>query len=271
MVETIQKIGLIAGNGKFPLLFARAARAKGIRVVALAVWGDTSFLIHLVADEVHWFTHRDLKNLFAFFRDHGVKKIIMAGQVSPGVLFDRKVMADDGVGQFFQALADRRCDTIFGAVAERLKAEGLELLDSTFLLQDHLAPKGTLTRHAPTEEQLADIAFGTHIAKQIGGLDIGQTVVVQDRAIVAIEALEGTDRCILRGGTIAREGAVVVKTSKPRQDSRFDIPVIGPRTIRNMTKVKALCLAIEAGRTLIIDRETTVRLADEAGIAIVAV
>jgi hypothetical protein len=270
MPESVDKIGLIAGNGNFPLLFAKAARLKGIRVVALAIWGDTSFLIYLVADEVHWFVPRDLKNMFSFFRDHGIKKVLMAGQVSPSILFDKNVMADVGTGKFFQSLADRRCDTIFGAVADRLKTEGLELLDSTFLLQEHLAPKGTLTRRAPTEEHLADIAFGISIAKQIGGLDIGQTVVVQNRAVVAIEALEGTDRCILRGGLIAREGAVVVKASKPRQDNRFDIPVIGPRTIRTMAKVKAVCLAIEAGKTLIIDRGATTSLADQFGISIVA-
>ncbi len=269
-IGDFDKVGLIAGNGKFPLLFARAARQKGLRVVAAAVKGDTSFLLHLIAHEVHWFSPGELKNLFDYFRSRGVKKVLMAGQVHPRNLFAKNVAMDEEFRELFQAMADRRCDTIFGAVADRLRREGLDLLDSTFLLQDHLAPKGTLTRHAPTESQLKDIQFGIGIAKGMGGLDVGQTVVVKDLAVVAIEALEGTDQCILRGGAIARENAVVVKASKPKQDNRFDVPVIGPRTIRTMQRCRASCLAVEAGKTLIIDRERTVDLADKAGITIVS-
>ncbi|NTV28710.1 MAG: LpxI family protein [Candidatus Omnitrophica bacterium] len=269
-LDQLDKIGLIAGNGKFPLLFAKAARAKGLPVVAAAVRGDTSWLIHLLATEVRWFAPGELKSLFAYFRSQGVKKVLMAGQVHPRNLFRQDVAMDEEFQELFKAMADRRCDTIFGAVADRLAKEGLELLDSTFLLQDHLAPRGTLTRHAPTEAQLQDIRFGIGIAKQMGGLDVGQTVVVKDMAVVAIEALEGTDQCILRGGAIARQDAVVVKTSKPKQDSRFDVPVIGPRTILTMRRCRSACLAIEAGKTLIIDRDRTVALADKAGIAIVA-
>jgi len=151
-----------------------------------------------------------------------------------------------------------------------LKKEGLELIDSTFLVQDYLAPRGTLTRRAPTLKELEDIDFGRTIAKTMGGIDVGQTVVVKDKAVVAIEAMEGTDRAILRGGKIAREGAVVAKMSKPNQDLRFDVPVIGPRTIQYMVKARAKCLVIEAGKTLIIDRSRTIKLADKAGICIVA-
>jgi DUF1009 family protein len=270
MAENPSVIGLIAGNGNFPLLFAKAARQKNIRVVAAAVKGDTSFAIHFVSDEVRWFSAGELKRLFEYFRSRDVRKVLMAGQVHPRNLFRKDVAMDAEFSDLFKAMADRRCDTIFGAVADRLKNEGFELLDSTFLLKDHLAPKGTLTRRAPTENQLKDIQFGIGIAKHMGGLDIGQTVVVKDRAIVAIEALEGTDRCILRGGAIAREGAVVVKASKPNQDARFDVPVIGPRTIETMKRAQASCLAIEAGKTLIIDRDRTVALADKAGITILS-
>ena len=270
MTAHIQKIGLIAGNGLFPLLFAKAARAKGIRLVAAAVKGDTSFLIHYAADEVRWFSPGELKKLFEYFRARDVRHVLMAGQVHPRDLFDKGLQADEEFKDIFDALQDRKCDTIFGAVADRLKAYGMELLDSTFLLEDFLAPKGTLTRQAPTVEQLADIEFGLFIARAMGGMDVGQTVVVKDKAIVAVEAMEGTDQAILRGGRIAREGAVVVKTSKPKQDTRFDVPVIGPRTIQAMIRVKASCLAIEAGKTLIIDRDKTVRLANKAGICIVS-
>jgi DUF1009 family protein len=155
-------------------------------------------------------------------------------------------------------------------VADRLNKEGMVLLDSTLLLKKYLAPKGTLTKRPPTEIELKDIEFGLGIAKMMGGIDIGQTVVIKEKAIVAIEAMEGTDKTIARGGSIARQGAVVVKASKPKQDNRFDVPVIGPKTIQIMASVKAACLAIEAGKTLIIDREKTVELANKAGICIVA-
>ena len=262
------RIGLIAGNGAFPLMFARAARQQGIPVVAAAVKGDTSLRIHLVCDEVRWFSPGQLRELFRYFRSRDIRRVLMAGQVDPGHLFRKGMPVDEEFRALFDALADRRCDTIFGAVADRLEAEGMELLDSTFLIRDFLAPRGVLTRRAPSDGEKADIDFGAAIAKQMGGLDIGQTVVIKGKAVVAIEAMEGTDRCILRGGAIAREGAVVVKTSKPRQDPRFDVPVIGPRTVAAMRKARASCLAVEAGKTLIIDRPRTVALADKAGISL---
>ena len=194
----------------------------------------------------------------------------MAGQVKQDNLFNPAVKLDEEFQALSDALRDRKADTIFAAVAERLKHEGMTLLDSTFLLKKYLAPRGTLTKRGPTQSELSDIEFGLAIAKQMGAIDVGQTVVVKEKAIVAIEAMEGTDRAIVRGGKIARVGAVVVKTSKPKQDSRFDVPVIGPRTIQTMASVKAACLAIEAGKTLIIDREKTVGLANKAGICLVA-
>ncbi|MEI8012545.1 MAG: UDP-2,3-diacylglucosamine diphosphatase LpxI [Candidatus Omnitrophota bacterium] len=267
----MKTIGLIAGNGGFPLMFARAARQQGIRVVAAAVKGDTSWFVSFFVDEVRWFSPGELKKLFEYFRLGGIRHVLMAGQVNPVNLFRKDLPVDEEFRRLFDALSDRRCDTIFGAIAERLAAEGMELLDSTWLLKDFLAPRGTLTRRAPTLEELADIDFGRGIAKRMGGLDIGQTVVIQGRAIVAIEAMEGTDRAILRGGKIAGAGAVVVKTSKPRQDPRFDVPVIGPRTIHVMKKAGAACLAIEAGKTLVIDKLATMKLADRFGITVVGV
>ncbi|MBF0594919.1 MAG: UDP-2,3-diacylglucosamine diphosphatase LpxI [Candidatus Omnitrophica bacterium] len=263
-------IGLIAGNGRFPILFAEAARRQGIKVIVAASRGDASCLIYFSADEVRWFSSGQFKDMFSFFRQRGVTSILMAGQINPDTLFNKNFQADEEYRAVFAALADRRCDTIFSAVADRLKKEGLDLLDSTLLLKGFLAPKGTLTRRAPTESELLDIEFGIGIAKHIGGIDIGQTVVIKGKAILAVESMEGTDRCILRGGAIAREGAVVVKVSKPMQDSRFDVPVIGPRTIAMMQKVRAAVLAIEAGKTLIIDREKTVALANKYCISIVS-
>lgn len=265
----IDTIGLIAGNGKFPFLFARAAKTQGIKVVAAGIRGDTSFLLKFFVDQLSWFRVGELERLFAFFQGEGIKHIIMAGQVNPENLF-KTVELDGEFQDLVNALKDRKADTIFSAVAGKLKERGMDLLDSTFLLKDDMAPKGTLSKRGPSLAQLADIEFGRDIAKSMGGLDVGQTVVVKEKAIVAIEAMEGTDQCILRGGRIACGGAVVVKMSKPKQDQRFDIPVIGPKTIKTMIKCRVACLAIEAGKTLIIDRKTCVNLANKNGICIVA-
>lgn len=267
---SITAIGLIAGNGKFPILFARAAKQQHIKVIAAGVRGDTSILIQPFVDRLSWFKVGELTKLFTYFKDHGITHVIMAGQVNPKNLFDESVQLDGEFTKLAQALKDRKADTIFSAVADKLKEHGLELLDSTFLLKEFLAPKGTLTKRGPTLVELDDITFGREIAKSMGAIDVGQTVVVKEKAIVAIEAMEGTDRCILRGGEIARSGAVVVKMSKPKQDNRFDVPVIGPRTIRTMIKSKCACLAIEAEKTLIIDRLECVKLANRAGICILA-
>jgi DUF1009 family protein len=261
-------LGLIAGNGKFPLLFAREAKSQNYKVIAAGIRGDTSFLLKYFVDQYAWFKVGDLKNLFLFFKRAGVGQVIMAGQVNPNNLFDRGVAFDDEFRDLFNALKDRKADTIFAAVAERLREYGITLVDSTFLLKEYLAPRGTITARGPTLNELDDIVFGSRIAKEMGGIDVGQTVVVKDKAIVAIEAMEGTDRAILRGGRIAQNGAVVVKMSKPDQDLRFDVPVIGPRTIKAMIKSKAKCLGVEAGKTIIIDRDICVKLANRAGICI---
>jgi len=263
-------IGLIAGNREFPFLFARAARDQGYRIVAAGVVGDTSPFLCFSVDKFQYFNVGELKKLFEYFHRNSVSQVIMAGQVNQDNLFNPAVQLDEEFQAIYSALHDRKADTIFAAVADRLNKEGMALLDSTFLLKKYLAPRGTLTRRAPSESELKDIEFGLSIAKLVGGIDIGQTVVIKEKAIVAIEAMEGTDRAILRGGQIARTGAVVVKTSKPAQDNRFDVPVIGPRTIQTMARVKAACLAIEAGKTLIIDREKTVSFANKAKICLLA-
>ena len=263
-------IGLIAGNRQFPFLFARAARDQGIKIVAAGIVGDTSPFLYFFVDKFQYFKVGELRKLFEYFRKHNVGQVIMAGQVNQDNLFNPAVKLDEDLQALHDALRDRKADTIFAAVADRLNKEGMTLLDSTFLLKKYLAPRGTISKRGPSLEELRDIEFGFTIAKLMGGIDIGQTVVVKDKAIVAIEAMEGTDRAIARGGQIARSGAVVVKTSKPAQDNRFDVPVIGPRTIQTMARYKAACLAIEAGKTLIIDREKTVSLANRAGICLVA-
>jgi len=267
----IKTLGLIAGNGKFPILFAREAKAKDIKVIAAGIRGDTSLFLKPFTDEFNMFKVGELKKMFEFFRLAGVKEVIMAGQVNQKNLFDEKLDLDEEFQALYDALKDRKADTIFSAIANKLRENGLELIDSTFLLEDYLAPKGTLTKRGPTTSELEAIEFGQKIAKDMGAIDVGQTVVVKEKAIVAIEAMEGTDQTILRGGRIAKKGAVVVKTSKPGQDLRFDVPVIGPRTIAAMKKSGADCLAIESGKTIVIDCEKCVALANKSKICIVGV
>lgn len=263
-------LGLIAGNGKFPLLFAQKAKVNGYQVVAAAVKGDTSYSLKALVDQFQWFSVGELKKLFDYFKKNGVKDVIMAGQVSPRNLFDEKLTLDQEFQDLFKAMKDRKADTIFSAVAKKLDDYGMKLIDSTFLIKEYLAPKGTLTKRAPSLQELGDIEFGCHVAKAMGAIDVGQTVVIKDKAIVAIEAMEGTDQTILRGGRIASGGAVIVKMSKPNQDFRFDVPVVGPRTIEFMKKVKAKCLAIEAQKTIVIDYQKTVYSANKNDICIVA-
>ncbi|MFA5088022.1 MAG: UDP-2,3-diacylglucosamine diphosphatase LpxI [Candidatus Omnitrophota bacterium] len=266
----LETLGLIAGNGKFPFLFAQAARKKGLKVIAAGIRGDTSGQLRFLVDRFRLFQVGELRPLFSFLKSEGAVRIIMAGQVSPRNLFNEKVKLDKEFQALYDALSDRKADTIFSAIADKLRAEGMELLDSTFLIEDYLAPKGTLTKRGPTVRELEDINFGIKIAKEIGAVDIGQTVVVKEKAILAVEAMEGTDRAILRGGKIAGNGAVVIKVSKPKQDLRFDVPVIGPRTVRMMAKSRASCLAVEAGKTLVIDQDICVKLANKAKICLVA-
>ena len=263
-------LGLIAGNGKFPLLFAKNARQRKIKVIAVGIKGDTSILLRPFVDKLFWVGAGELKKLFEFFKNEHIQKVIMAGQVNPENLFRENVTPDSEFQRLFEAMKDRKADTIFSAIADKLQEEGMELMDSTLLLKDHMAPKGTLTARGPTETELGDIEFGRDIAKHMGFLDVGQTVVIKEKAIVAIEAMEGTDKTIVRGGNIARRDAVVIKMAKPKQDSRFDIPVVGPGTIQAMKESHASCLAIEAGKTLIIDRNAFVQLADKAGICVVS-
>ncbi len=262
-------LGLIAGNGKFPIVFAKKAKQQGYKVITAGVKGDTLFFLKYMVNSFSMFDVGDLKGLFDYFKAEGVSQVIMAGQVNPKNLFKKDVQLDQEFQTIFDAIRDRKADTIFSAVADKLKNHGMELIDSTFLLQEYLAPKGTITKRGPTLRELDDIAFGKEIAKQMGEIDVGQTVVIKEKAIVAIEAMEGTDKTIDRGGRMAQEGAVVVKMSKPDQDFRFDVPVIGPRTIHTMIKSQAQCLAIEEGKTIIIDYAKCVKMANKAGICVV--
>lgn len=267
----MEKIGLIAGNRRFPLLFAQCARKKGYSVVAIAIKKDTSRRLKNLVDKIYWLALSEFSRLFEIFRQEGISRVVMAGQVSPRRLFSREVEQSREIKELLSAIKDKRADSIFGAIAGKLKAGGLELLDSTTFMEEFLPSKGTLTRKTPDQQARQDIDFGFSLAKAAAGLDIGQSVAVKNQAIVAVEAFEGTDSLIRRAGKVGGAGITVVKVSKPRQDKRFDIPVVGLDTVKNLIKARAGCLAIEAGRTLFIDQQAGLALADKKGLVIEAV
>lgn len=265
----MEKIGLIAGNRKFPLIFSEAARRNGFYVVAVAIKGDTSPKLKKLVDKIHWLGLDEYSRLFKVFKDEGITKVVMAGQISPRRLFSKEINKDPVLAELLKSIRNKKADTIFGAIAQKLKEAGLTLLDSTTFVNDLLPGKGTLTGVVPDASLWEDINFGLDLAKAVAALDIGQTVAVKDKAVVAVEALEGTDNLIRRAGMIARGGITVVKVSKPKQDMRFDIPVVGLGTMKNLIKAKAKCLVIEADKTLFIDRDESLRLADKHKICIV--
>ncbi len=262
-------IGLIAGNGRFPLLVARAARDEGKKIVAVAHLGETLPELAAEVDAIHWIHLGELGKMVRIFRNEAVTQVIMAGGVDKKKMFSR-VRPDLKGLKLLARMTQRKDDLMLRTLAEELEKEGLGVLPSTTLLPSLLAPAGILSRRKPTEEEKQDIAFGWPLAKELGRLDIGQCLVVRKGAVVAVEAIEGTDAAILRGGQLAREKAVVIKVSKPTQDLRFDLPAVGETTIQTMQEVKASVLAIEAQKTLIFDREATLALADRYRIAVVS-
>jgi hypothetical protein len=267
----MDKIGLIAGNRKFPLLFAEAAKKRNCYVVAVAIKNDTSPRLRHLVDKIYWIGLDEFQKLFEIFNKEGVTNVVMAGQISPHRLFGKEIEKDKVLRKILSGIKDRKADTIFGTIAGKLEESGFKILDSTTFMEDFLPKKGTLTKIEPDFSVWEDVYFGLELAKVIAYLDIGQTVAVKSKAVVGVEALEGTDNLIRRAGKIISGGITVVKVSKPKQDMRFDIPVVGQDTIKNLIKAKAKCLAIEAGKTLFIDKAQAIKLADRAGLAIVAV
>jgi DUF1009 family protein len=266
----MQKIGLIAGNGTFPIAFARAAKQKGMQVIAVAHEGETLPELAQWVDGIFWIKVGQLGKLISIFKEQGVKDALMAGGIKKTRLFGGG-MPDLRAVTLLAKMMYKKDDSILRAVADELESEGITIRESTLYLDSILASPGVLTKRKPTKDEQKDIDFGWQLAKEVGKLDIGQTVVVKDQAVLAVEAIEGTDEAIRRGGLLCGQGAVVVKVCKPQQDLRFDLPAIGTQTIQTMKQVKAACLAIEARKTIIIDQEIVVREADAAGITIVAI
>jgi UDP-2,3-diacylglucosamine hydrolase len=262
--------GLIAGNGDFPFLVLEGARSRGIDMAVIAIREEASPSLERVARRLHWVSLGELGRTIELLHQEGVKHAVMAGQVKHNKIFSA-IRPDWRLAKLLFSLPSKNTDSLIGAVARVLEGEGIELVDSTKFLGPLLPVPGVLTRRAPDELESADIAYGRDVAERIAALDLGQTVVVRELACVAIEAMEGTDETIERAARITGgQRLVVVKVSKPRQDMRFDVPVIGLQTIEVMRRSHATALAIDAARTLLFDRESLIRAADEAGIAVQA-
>lgn len=280
----VGKLGLIAGNGRFPFLLLDAARAEGLTVVVAAINEETDPEMDARAEAdpaicVHWMSLGELSRLIETFQAAGVTRAVMAGQVKHAQIFS-SIRPDWRLAKLLLNLRRRNTDMLLGAVAKVLSDEGIELISSTHYLEPLLAKPGILTQRAPTEDERSDIAYGRTVARTLAAYDLGQTVVIAAQACVAVEAMEGTDATIERAGglfsalgepasTLSRS-LTVVKVAKPNQDMRFDIPVIGVATIQAMARAGATCLAVEAGRTLLFDGAAIVAAADREGIAIIA-
>ncbi len=263
----MEPLGLIAGNGRFPLLFARAARAQGRPLVAVAHRGETEPQLEAWVDRIEWIEVGQLGRMLETFHAAGVREAVMAGGIRKQALLEHFVPDARGL-EFLSRLQSFGDDAILRALARELEAEGIRILPSTLFLEALLTPQGALTGRVPSEEHWADIRLGLRVAKALGQWDIGQTVVVRSGVVVAVEAIEGTDATIARA---PGRGAVVVKVSKPQQDLRFDVPAVGPQTVDTCARVGVAVLALEAGRTLLLEREEFLAAAERAELAVVGV
>ena len=262
-------LGVIAGLGSYPWQLARSAHAQGVkRVVAFAFKGETERVIAKHADEVVWMHLGSLQALLDAVQAKGVTKLVMAGQIKPTRLFNLRL--DAKALAVLRTLKVRNAHTIFGAIGDELRAIGAELLPAYCFMETEMPAAGTLGRRAPDEREAADIRLGAKVAKITSGLEIGQTVVVKEGTVLAVEGFEGTDETILRAGRLGGPGAVVVKVAKLGHDMRFDIPIIGLRTFKMLKKAKISCLAVEAKRTILLEREKLAAEADRLGIAFAA-
>jgi DUF1009 family protein len=266
--EDGKRIGLIAGDGRFPIIFADNVRRLGFTVSAIAHVGTTLPELESYVEHIHWLKIGQFGKALAALKQDGIAQAVMLGGIKKTNVFTT-LRPDLRALAIFSQLKHWKDDAILRAVAGELEREGIEILDSTFGLQDILAEEGYLTSKKPSKKELEDIQFGWETLETLGMLDIGQCVVVKNRVIVSVEAVEGTDEAITRGGKLGGKGTVVIKRTKPHQDLRFDLPAIGPQTIQTMDSVQATVLAIEAGRTVIIDREDVWSQANKAGISIV--
>ncbi len=264
-----QRFGLIAGAGRFPLIFAEEAKAQGLFLVAIALKGIASDEINRLASQVHWIEIGEFQKMIDLLKTETVTEVIMAGKIPKTYLFSN-ISFDERLRNTLKKIENNNDDSILLALVSELNREGITVRDSTLYLKNLLIGSGVITDGDLNENELRDARFGFNIAKQIAGLDIGQTVIVKDRAVLAVEAIEGTDEAIFRGGALGNGGVVVAKVSKPNQDKRFDMPVIGINTINVMAKAGAKTLVVDAGKTIFLDKQKVISHAQASGIKIVA-
>lgn len=264
-------IALIAGAGRLPVIFAQEARKNNISVHALAIEGITDEALAKEVADINWVKLGELSRIFEILKSARVSSAVMAGKVTQEIFFREGRALDKVILNLAAKLKDRKTDTLLKAATRKFAELGIKLIDSRTFLQGCLAGRGVLTKRAPTKREMEDMEFGKALARKLGECDIGQTVVVKDKVALAVEALEGTDETIRRGGALAKEGAVVVKMAKPKQDMRFDIPVVGPQTINSIKDARAGALAVETGKTLLIDKDIFLKRADDAAISIVGI
>ncbi|NWF76053.1 MAG: UDP-2,3-diacylglucosamine diphosphatase LpxI [Nitrospirae bacterium] len=267
--HTPKKIGLIAGAGELPIAIATEAREQGHKVIAIALEPLTDKRISMYADEVEWVNVGKFGKLINALKKRGISEAVMAGKVSKTLLYKSKITPDLRAVKLLLSLKDRKDDSILLSITRELEDEGIRLLEITRFSGSLLIPEGVHTKKTPTDTEWKDIEFGWKVAKEIGRLDIGQTVVVKQRAVMALEAIEGTDEAIRRGGLLAGEGAVIVKVSKPDQDMRFDVPTVGLHTLQVMKEVRARILALEANKCIILQKAALIEEANKAKITIV--
>lgn len=265
----MKTLGLIAGMGELPKAVAIEAKARGFSVMTVALEPLADSILSSYVDNIKWVNVGKLGEIIESLKSSGIKEAVMAGKVPKALLYKSRITPDLRAIKLLFNLKDRSDDSILLAITKELEKDGIALLDTTEFCSDMLVPEGVLTEGGLTDDEWNDIKFGWKMAKEIGRLDIGQTVVVKNQAVMAVEAIEGTDETIKRGGYYADEGAVVVKASKPEQDMRFDVPVVGLDTLRAMLEAKARVLAIEAGKSILLQREHFIKEAEDAGISVV--
>lgn len=265
------RIGLVAGEGKLPIVFARVAKTKGDTVIAFGLKGITSPDLEQHVDKMHWVPWGSLQKAALLLVTERIRKIIMLGKVKKDILFNSTEDLDDNAKKIFDKIKDKKDYAVLNGIKDFLKKFGVEVIDSTTYLKELIPSKGTLTRREPSKEEWDDINYGKDVAKAMSGFDIGQTIVVKEKTVIAVEAIEGTDDTIARSGRLVKGPFVAVKVARPDQDMRFDVPLVGLETVKTLADAGGKALALEADKTLLMDREDVVRLADEKDISIVII
>ena len=261
---------LIAGDGELPVLMAKGAKENGFEVVAISLASDNRAKLKKYCSKVYVYSPGEVKKIKKTLKDEGIKQLTFIGKVHKGLLLRRPRLDSDAL-ELLMAAKKLNDDAVMLVLVDELEKLGITVLDQTIFIKNLMVPHGVLGKHKPTQEQTEDINYGFWLAKEMGKLDVGQSVVIKNKMIMAVEAIEGTDCCIRRGCKYARKGAVVVKVSKPTQDNRFDIPAVGMETLRNIKNNKGALLAVEAGETIIVNQEEMVKYADKHNIILMAV